>query len=268
MMIATCLNPANASVDAPSRSLSLRNVSIAYGKSAVVGNVTHAFAERSVTAIMGPSGCGKSTLLKALNRTLELCPGARVTAGSIVFDEVDLYAPGVDAAAVRTQIGIIHQRPLPFPMSILENVLFGVRYHRPNLSVSLSDYAATQLERVGLWDEVKGRLHRPASELSGGQQQRLCLARTLANQSRIILMDEPCSALDPASTRRIEELISELKKEVTLIVVTHNMSQARRISDEAIFMYEGSLVEAGSSQVLFENPAEKRTAEFVRGEIG
>jgi phosphate transport system ATP-binding protein len=239
-----------------------------YGKRQVLRDVSCEFLPQQVTAIMGPSGCGKSTFIKALNRTLELTPGARISRGSVLFRGENIYHHAANPADIRKRIGIIQQRAVIFPMSILENVLFGARFHQLVPGPELEDYARVQLERVGLWSEVRDRLHASAANLSGGQQQRLCLARTLANRPEVILMDEPCSALDPAATRRIEELIAELEKDFTIIIVTHNMSQARRVSRQAMFFYEGRLVEAGPTAQLFENPGEALTREFVSGQIG
>ena len=239
-----------------------------YGSRPVLRDVNCEFPQRRVTAIMGPSGCGKSTFIKALNRTLELTPGARVSRGGVLFRGEDIYLPAANPADIRKRIGIIHQRAVIFPMSVLENVLFGARFHKVVPKSGQEDYARIQLERVGLWSEVRDRLHASAANLSGGQQQRLCLARTLANRPEVILMDEPCSALDPAATRRIEELIAELEREFTIVIVTHNMSQARRVSRQALFFYEGRLVESGPTDQLFENPCEPLTREFVTGKIG
>lgn len=243
-------------------------LSAAYGATPVLHEISCRIPERQVTAIMGPSGCGKSTLIRALNRTLELIPGAAATSGSIRFRGADLYAPGVPAEAVRRGLGIIHQRPVTFPMSILENVLFGASFHGVCARADRADHARLYLEKVGLWAEVKDRLHESASSLSGGQQQRLCLARTLANQPQAILMDEPCSALDPSATRRIEEHIIELRDEYPVIVVTHNVGQAYRISDQALFLFDGRLIEAGTSNTVFATPDNPLTLDFISGRLG
>jgi len=248
--------------------LSIEDMDTHYGTQSVLQEVCCRFLEKQVTAIVGPSGCGKSTLIKALNRTLELTPGGRVTRGRALFRGHDLYAADADPAAIRKQIGIIHQRPIVFPMSVQDNVLFGVRFHRRLTAFAQRELARELLERVGLWKEVNTRLDAPAAALSGGQQQRLCLARTLANAPEVILMDEPCSALDPTATRHIEALIAELKRDYTIIIVTHNMSQARRVSEQALFFYQGRLIEAGSTGQLFEDPHEPMTREFVTGQIG
>jgi len=259
--------PAVAGTDGAA-ALSVAGFDARYDKRLVLQDVNCEFPPQQVTAIMGPSGCGKSTFIKALNRTLELTPGARISRGSVLFRGTDIYHSTANPADIRKRIGIIHQRAVIFPMSVLENVLFGARFHQIVPKSELEDYARIHLERVGLWSEVRDRLHASAANLSGGQQQRLCLARTLANRPEVILMDEPCSALDPAATRRIEELIAELEKDFTIIIVTHNMSQARRVSRQALFFYEGRLVEAGPTAQLFENPGDALTREFVTGQIG
>jgi phosphate transport system ATP-binding protein len=248
--------------------LETRGLSVAYGGHEVLSGIFCHFPPTTVTAIMGPSGCGKSTLVKALNRTLELTPGARVSAGEVWFRGTSLYAPGIDPKSLRKRIGIIHQKPITFPMSIVENVLFGARFHGMLNGIKPRDYAALYLDRVGLLDEVKDRLDAPGHKLSGGQQQRLCLARTLANQPEVILMDEPCSAIDPAATQRIEELILKLKADYTIVIVTHNIGQAKRVSDQAIFMFGGQVIEAGASDRLFREPRTQLAQRFISGAIG
>ncbi|MCC5885945.1 MAG: phosphate ABC transporter ATP-binding protein [Gammaproteobacteria bacterium] len=239
-----------------------------YGDRGVLTNVSIECPVQQVTAIMGPSGCGKSTLVKALNRTLELTPGARVTGGGVFFRDQDLYAREVDNRAVRKVIGIIHQRPQPFPMSIEENVLFGVRFHQRLTRHQRHDLVEACLQRTGLWTEVRDRLHQPAHQLSGGQQQRLCLARTLANQPEVLLMDEPCSSLDPASTERIEQLVAELKRDYTIVIVTHNVSQAKRVADRVVLMMEGQVLEQGEAEQVFDCPRTTAGADFLAGRIG
>lgn len=248
--------------------LSLYGVSTAYGERAVLKNVYCSFAEGAITAIVGPSGCGKSTLLRVLNRTLELVPQGRVLSGSVSFRGTALHQAGVHPAAIRKRIGLIHQRPVPFPMSILEDVLFGARYHGLLGASPPLEYARSYLEQVGLWSEVKDRLRDRAERLSGGQQQRLCLARTLANQPEVILMDEPCSSLDPAATQQIEELILSLKPRYSIVIVTHNLAQARRIADRAIFMLDGEIIEQGPAEEIFTSPRLELTRDFVSGRIG
>ena len=217
---------------------------------------------------MGSSGCGKSTLVKTMNRTLELTDSARVEAGEVVFQGRNLYEGPQDLMEIRKRIGIIHQAPVLFPMSIIDNVLFGAKFHGLVSERENREYAEEFLAQVGLLEEVKDRLKDPASRLSGGQQQRLCLARTLANKPEIVLMDEPCSAIDPAATQKIEELIVKLKKTYTIIIVTHNMNQAKRISDHAIFMFAGRIIEAGETRDIFSNPQTDLARQFVSGLIG
>jgi phosphate transport system ATP-binding protein len=248
--------------------LSVQGVSVAYGDRVVLSNVACCFPEGEITAIMGPSGCGKSTFLRVLNRTLELIPQARLLSGTVAFRDKNLYGRGAHAAAIRKRIGLIHQRPVPFPMSILDDVLFGARYHGLLNGIPRTEYAQRYLEQVGLWNEVKDRLRDRAERLSGGQQQRLCLARTLANQPEVILMDEPCSSLDPAATQQIEELIRGLKPRYTIIIVTHNLAQARRVSDRAIFMLDGEIIEEGPTEKVFTSPRLTLTRDFISGRIG
>jgi phosphate transport system ATP-binding protein len=254
--------------DAAPAAFDIEGLEIAYGGRPVLRGISCNLPERRVTAIMGPSGCGKSTLIKALNRTLELTPGAAVTGGRVLFRGEDVYGAGIDARAVRRSLGIIHQQPVPFPMSILENVLFGARFHGVCRRADRLDHARRFLEKVGLWAEVKDRLGERATRLSGGQQQRLCLARTLANRPQAILMDEPCSALDPYATRRIEEHVAELKAEYPIVIVTHNVGQARRVADHVLFMVDGRLVEAGPADEVFQQPASALARDFISGRFG
>jgi phosphate transport system ATP-binding protein len=246
----------------------LNALTIAYGTIPVLRGVTCRIPEGAVTAIMGPSGCGKSTLVKTLNRTLELTGGARVTGGKVMFHGQDLYASSVDPRAVRKAVGIIHQRPVPFPMSVLENVLFGAAFHGEIDGGDRTAYARRYLDRVGLWDEVKDRLGDRAEQLSGGQQQRLCLARTLATKPKALLLDEPCSALDPAATRHIEDHVRDLKRDFPVVIVTHNVAQARRVSDYVLFLYEGALIEAGPAEQIFTAPASDLARAFIAGQFG
>jgi phosphate transport system ATP-binding protein len=260
--------PRRAPEETPPIALSLHSVSAAYGERLVLKNITCCFTQGQITAILGPSGCGKSTLLRVLNRTLELIPQARLLSGTVLFRGENLHGPGAHPAAVRKRIGLIHQRPVPFPMSILEDVLFGARYHGLLDGTLPEEYARYYLEQAGLWNEVKDRLRDRAERLSGGQQQRLCLARTLANQPEVILMDEPCSSLDPAATQQIEELVRELKARYTIVIVTHNLAQARRVSDSAIFMLDGEIIEEDATEKIFISPRSGRTRDFVSGQIG
>ncbi|CUW38005.1 phosphate transporter subunit; ATP-binding component of ABC superfamily [Magnetospirillum sp. XM-1] len=234
----------------------------------VLHDVFAHFPERTVTAIMGPSGCGKSTLLRTLNRTFELHPGAVIHSGTVALRGTDIYAPGCDPMEIRRRVGIVHQRPVLFPMSIIENVLFGPRYHGGIPGTGMRAFAEGLLAKVGLLEEVRDRLDDPASRLSGGQQQRLCIARSLANAPEVLLMDEPCSTIDPIATGRIEQLIGDLAGEYTIIVVTHNTQQAKRISRQTIFMFDGRVVEAGPTDHLFAHPTTELAKVFVSGAIG
>lgn len=245
----------------------LRNLSVAYAGSPALRGIDCRIAEDAVTAIMGPSGCGKSTLVKTLNRTLELTADIRVS-GEVKFRGRDLYDASIDPRSVRRTVGIIHQRPVPFPMSILENVLFGAAFHGRINGEDRTEYARRFLERVGLWEEVKDRLSDRAERLSGGQQQRLCLARTLATQPSALLLDEPCSALDPYATRHIEEHVRDLRREFPIVIVTHNVAQARRVSDHVLFLYEGALLEAGPAERIFAAPSSKLARDFISGQFG
>jgi phosphate transport system ATP-binding protein len=251
---------------APECALEARDLSVAYGGVVRVKQATASFPRHRVTAILGPSGCGKSTLLRALNRTLELIPGARITAGRVYLGQVEIHGAGVSPSWVRTHVGMLQQRPLPFPMSIAQNVLFGARYHgySGNAEANVRRY----LDLVGLWEEVHDRLHASAYSLSGGQQQRLCLARTLAVQPSVLLMDEPCSALDPRATAVIEALIGSLAHDYTIVVVTHNIAQARRIADHCLVMLDGEIVAAGTRDEVLNDPSDPVVRDFVTGRIG
>lgn len=248
--------------------LTVQGLTVRYADSPVLDDVSINVPECRVTAIMGPSGCGKSTLVKLLNRSLELAPGANIQQGEIRYAGVDLYRDAVDPRVVRKRIGLIQQRPVPFPMSIEENVLFGVRFHERPRRSRRREIAEHYLRKAGLWSEVRDRLRRSALGLSGGQQQRLCLARSLANRPDVILMDEPCSSLDPASTARIEDLVRDLSREYTLVIVTHNLAQARRIADHAIFMLGGRVVEQGDAAELFAAPRTAEAQDFIAGRTG
>jgi phosphate transport system ATP-binding protein len=239
-----------------------------YGAVAAVRDVSLSFQANTVTALIGPSGCGKSTVLRSLNRMHELVPGASI-AGRVLLDGVDLYDRGVNPIQVRRRIGMVFQRPTPFPtMSIAENVAAGLKVG-PRLSRSQRDAEVElALRRAALWDEVKDRLHAPATTLSGGQQQRLCVARTLAPEPEVILLDEPTASLDPVGTGRIEELVRELKRDFTVIIVTHNLQQAARVSDVTAFFYLGELIEVGPTAQVFTSPREARTEAYVTGRFG
>jgi phosphate transport system ATP-binding protein len=232
-------------------------------------DINLAFAANHITAIIGPSGCGKSTLVRCLNRMHEVVPGARVE-GQVLLDGEDIYAPGVDPVQVRRRIGMVFQKATPFPtMSIEDNVAAGLKLNGVGLSRSERDRIVERgLRQAALWDEVKDRLHRPGVSLSGGQQQRLCVARALAVEPEVLLMDEPCSALDPISTARIEELLLELKTDYTIVLVTHNMQQAARTADFTAFLYTGDLIEFGETKQIFTNPARRETEDYITGRFG
>jgi len=232
-------------------------------------NVDLGFAENRITAIIGPSGCGKSTLVRCLNRMHEVVPGARAE-GQVLLDGEDIYEPGVDPVQVRRRIGMVFQKATPFPtMSIEDNVAAGLKLNGVGLSRAERDRIVERsLRQSALWDEVKDRLNRPGISLSGGQQQRLCVARALAVEPEVLLMDEPCSALDPISTARIEELLLELKTDYTIVLVTHNMQQAARTADFTAFMYTGDLIEFGETKQIFTNPARRETEDYITGRFG
>lgn len=245
-----------------------------FGTDQVLGGVDMRMEAGTVTAIIGPSGCGKSTLLRCLNRMHEEVSGARVS-GSVLFDGGDVYAPGADPVDVRRRIGMVFQRPNPFPtMSIGENVVAGLRLRGRYDRADLRERTERAMRHAGVWDELKDRLDQPSGRLSGGQQQRLCIARALAVQPELLLMDEPASALDPLSTQQIEDTIAELKSEVTIVIVTHNMQQAARVSDQTAFMLRESmaapsrLVEIGDTKKMFTNPDDKRTESYITGRFG
>ncbi len=258
-----------------SKSVNVKDLNVYYSDFLAVHGVTMDIAPRSVTAFIGPSGCGKSTLLRTLNRMHEVIPGAHVQ-GQVLVDGDDLYAPGVDPVTVRRQIGMVFQRPNPFPtMSIKENVLAGVRLNNKRIARPAADALVEKsLRAANLWNEVKDRLQKPGSGLSGGQQQRLCIARAIAVSPDVILMDEPCSALDPISTLAIEDLINELKDEYTVVIVTHNMQQAARVSDKTAFFNiagtgkPGRLIEFAETATIFNNPGQKSTEDYVSGRFG
>jgi phosphate transport system ATP-binding protein len=246
----------------------LHNLNVHFGGNHAVKNVSMDFRANSVTAIIGPSGCGKSTVLRSINRMHDLTPGARVT-GKTLLDGNDIYDRNVDPVAIRRRIGMVFQKPNPFPaMSIQDNVVAGYKLSGRLKRDDAEEIVESSLKRVALWDEVKDRLKRSAMELSGGQQQRLCIARTIAVSPDVILMDEPCSALDPIATLKIEELIDELKEQYTVIIVTHNMQQAARVSDVTAFFYLGELVECGETKKLFTNPDNRQTEDYITGRFG
>ncbi|GAA5532949.1 phosphate ABC transporter ATP-binding protein PstB [Deinococcus aluminii] len=248
--------------------LSASDVNIFYGEKQAVRGVNLDVRRGSVNALIGPSGCGKTTFLRAINRMHDLTPGARVT-GRITLDGEDVYGPGVDPVTMRRRVGMVFQKPNPFPtMSVFDNVVSGLKLAGVRDRKQLLDVAERSLRGAALWDEVKDRLKSPATGLSGGQQQRLCIARALAVEPEILLMDEPTSALDPASTARIEDLMAELKKVTTIIIVTHNMHQAARVSDTTSFFLNGELVEHGVTGQIFTSPRDERTEAYVTGRFG
>jgi phosphate transport system ATP-binding protein len=256
-----------AAPEAQGHAITLRKLNAYYGSTHAVKDVDLDYAANRVTAMIGPSGCGKSTLVRCINRMHEEIPGARAE-GEIKLDELDLYASGVDVVSVRRHIGMVFQKPNPFPtMSIFDNVAAGLKLTGTR-GVNTRERVEQSLRGAGLWEEVKDRLNQPGIGLSGGQQQRLCIARTIAVEPEVILMDEPCSALDPIATLKIEELIHELKKRYTIVIVTHNMQQAARVADTTAFMLSGEMVEHAPTEQIFSNPSDSRTEEYVTGKFG
>jgi phosphate transport system ATP-binding protein len=248
--------------------LIVENLSAGFGKKSVLENVSVAFKENTVTAIIGPSGCGKSTFIRCLNRMHEVTPEAWAS-GRVLFDDEDIYSLGVDPVAVRRRIGMVFQKPNPFPtMSIYDNVAAGLRLNGVKERKLVSGKVEEHLKKAFLWDEIGDRIHESGASISGGQQQRLCIARALAVEPEIVLMDEPCSALDPVATAKIEELITKLKETYTIIVVTHNMQQAARISDLTGFLYLGKLIEFGPTRQIFETPRNELTERYISGKFG
>ena len=238
-----------------------------YGEHQALKNINIEIPKKSITALIGPSGCGKSTFLKTLNRMNDLVPSVKIT-GSIFYQENDIYAPGVDVNELRRQVGMVFQKPNPFPMSIYDNIAYGPRTHGITSKAKLDDIVERSLRDAAIWDEVKDRLKKNALGLSGGQQQRLCIARALAVEPQVLLMDEPTSALDPISTSKIEELAISLKEKYTIVIVTHNMQQAVRISDQTAFFLLGELIEYSSTEKLFSQPEDKRTEDYITGRFG
>ena len=260
------LSPQTLDAEAPVR-IAVKNLDFYYGEHKALKNINLDFRDRHVTALIGPSGCGKSTLLRALNRIYNLYPGHRAE-GQIILDGKDILARGADIAGLRTKVGMVFQKPTPFPMSIYDNVAFGVRLYENISKAELDNRVEEALRRAALWDEVKDKLKRPGTGLSGGQQQRLCVARGVAVRPEVLLLDEPASALDPISTAKLEETITQLKQDHTIVIVTHNMGQAARISDYTAFMYLGRLVEFGRTEQVFTTPRAKRTQDYVTGRFG
>jgi phosphate transport system ATP-binding protein len=259
-----------SSVPAPAARaiIEIDDVDFHYGPSQALSDISLAIEERKVTAFIGPSGCGKSTLLRCLNRMNDLIDGARVSSGQIRIDGVDIYDPRVDVIELRKRVGMVFQKSNPFPKSIYENITYGLRIQGVKNKARLDEVVEKSLRGAALWDEVKDRLHQSALGLSGGQQQRLCIARAIAVEPEIILMDEPCSALDPIATAKVEELIHELKSRFTIVIVTHNMQQAARCSDKTAFFYLGRLIEYAETRTIFMNPGNPQTEAYVSGRFG
>jgi phosphate transport system ATP-binding protein len=249
-------------------SIEIENLDFAYGNHEVLHNIELKIPPRAVTAFIGPSGCGKTTLLRCLNRMNDLIDGARITRGAIRIEGVAINEPGIDVVALRRRVGMVFQKSNPFPKSIYDNVAYGLRIAGISRRSLIDEAVEKSLRSAALWDEVKDRLHVSGYGLSGGQQQRLCIARALAVEPEIVLMDEPCSALDPIATAKIEELIRQLKSEYTIVIVTHNMQQAGRCSDRTAFFYLGHLIEIDETAKIFSNPAQRQTEEYITGRFG
>ena len=247
--------------------ITAKDLCLWYGNFQALKNVNIEIPEHSITALIGPSGCGKSTFLKTLNRMNDLVPGVKIE-GTVAYGGQDIFAPSVDVNDLRKEIGMVFQKPNPFPMSVYDNIAYGPRTHGIKSKVQLDEIVEEALQGAAIWDEVKDRLKKSALGLSGGQQQRLCIARALAVKPKVLLMDEPTSALDPISTSKIEDLTQQLKKEYTIIMVTHNMQQAVRISDNTAFFLLGELVEYGETERIFSMPRDKRTEDYITGRFG
>jgi len=259
---------ASAALPEAQAKLSTRGLNFYYGEHHALKNINVTLGIHRVTAFIGPSGCGKTTLLRCLNRMNDLIPGARVGKGEIRIHGTDINSPGVDVIELRKQVGMVFQKSNPFPKSIYDNVVYGLKIQGRKNRDRLDEVVEKSLRAAALWDEVKDRLHESGLGLSGGQQQRLCIARAIAVEPEIILMDEPCSALDPIATAKVEELIFELKKQYTIVIVTHNMQQAGRCSDHTAFFYLGHLIEFGKTEKIFTNPVQKQTEEYITGRFG
>ena len=247
--------------------MTVQGLNLWYGDHQALHDISMNIPEKSITALIGPSGCGKSTFLKTLNRMNDLIPGVKIT-GDVRYREQDIFAAGTDVNELRREIGMVFQKPNPFPMSIYDNIAYGPRTHGIKNRAKLDEIVEKSLRGAAIWDEVKDRLKKNALGLSGGQQQRLCIARALAVEPEVLLMDEPTSALDPISTSKIEELAMQLKEQYTIVIVTHNMQQAVRISDRTAFFLLGELVECGDTQQLFSQPQDKRTEDYITGRFG
>ncbi len=247
--------------------ITAKNLCLWYGGAQALKNINIQIPENNITALIGPSGCGKSTFLKTLNRMNDLIPGVKIT-GEVRYLDTDIFAPGLDVNALRKEIGMVFQKPNPFPMSIYDNIAYGPRTHGVKNKAKLDELVEQSLRGAAIWDEVKDRLKKNALGLSGGQQQRLCIARALAVEPKVLLMDEPTSALDPISTSKIEELAMQLKERYTIVIVTHNMQQAVRISDRTAFFLLGELIECGETERLFSQPEDRRTEDYITGRFG
>lgn len=247
--------------------ITTKDLKLYYGNFEALKGITVDLAEREITALIGPSGCGKSTFLKTLNRMNDLVPGVKIE-GEVLYHGQNIFDPAVDVTQLRKKVGMVFQKPNPFPMSIYDNIAYGPRLHGTHSKAELNDLVEKSLRGAALWDEVKDRLKKSALGLSGGQQQRMCIARALAVEPDVLLMDEPTSALDPASTMRIEELMASLKESYTVVIVTHNMQQAARISDKCAFFLVGDLIEFGETEQVFSMPKDKRTEDYITGRFG
>ena len=260
-------DPAGAEGATPATKIEVRHLSFFYGRQQALKDVSLALPDRSITAFIGPSGCGKSTLLRVLNRMYTLYPGHRAS-GEVLLDGQDILAPNVDVTRLRLRVGMVFQKPTPFPMSIFENVAFGLRLARRIGRVELTQRVHAALGDAALWDEVKDKLHEDARSLSGGQQQRLCIARSIALEPEVILLDEPTAALDPIWTLKVEETLQNLRERFCILIVTHNLQQAARVSSSTAFMYQGELIEMGPTGQLFTAPRDRRTDDYVTGRFG
>ena len=250
-----------------SNAITAKNLCLWYGSAHALKNINMQILENNITALIGPSGCGKSTFLKTLNRMNDLIPGVKIT-GEVRYQDTDIFAPGLDVNALRKEIGMVFQKPNPFPMSIYDNIAYGPRTHGIKSKAKLDELVEQSLRGAAIWDEVKDRLKKNALGLSGGQQQRLCIARALAVEPKVLLMDEPTSALDPISTSKIEELAMQLKERYTIVIVTHNMQQAVRISDRTAFFLLGELIEYDETEKLFSQPECRKTEDYITGRFG
>ncbi|HSI38988.1 MAG TPA: phosphate ABC transporter ATP-binding protein PstB [Xanthobacteraceae bacterium] len=256
-----------AGIAAGAAKIKVEKLNFYYGDNHALKNINFEIPEKRVTAMIGPSGCGKSTLLRIFNRMYALYPGQRAE-GRILFDGVDILTKQIDSTVLRSRVGMVFQKPTPFPMSIYDNIAFGVRLHESLSKAQMDERVEWCLRKAAIWDETKDRLHTSALGMSGGQQQRLCIARTIAVKPEVILLDEPTSALDPISTSKIEDLIDELKQEFTIVIVTHNMQQAARCADITSFFYLGELIEVATSSEIFTNPRQARTRDYITGRFG